>query len=494
MFGIPDIKDHGQLAGLADDDHPQYLLIDGTRAMTGTLTSQDIVPDTINRALGNNTYPFRVGRSRQFVNLGANSTYNIQSAPFGGFISGRQAGTGTTSHACNGGAYPAVAAIGAAYAVAGSNAQIDALSGGSVAIGSAASFAAGADCQVRSTGYASLAFGYAYGQGTSTITSQGPGSFAAGYLDSQSTGTTRILSSGRGSLVNGAIVQTLNATQAEIQSTSAGSMVVGNITHSAPTQAFMRAQGEGSFVNGTLVCAGASTGVTEMSARVSGPGSFVQGRATCQGGYAAKMLSAAQGAFVQGQAAASGTNGYALMQANGVGSFCQGNTTTFFNNTTARIRSIGTGSFAQGAVSGLFPTGIGEVLADGDGSFAQGYVLATVSSAYIQATGKGSFAHGAAYTGGSVLATGPGSFTVAYVSSGQTADAQALNSVQFGIGVNAQADSMQIGNAGIRFKGTTGAPTTPQNGDMWMNNNYLYLRSNNNVFKFVGGSPAPTNL
>ncbi len=30
-------SDHGTLSGLADDDHAQYLLIDGTRAMTGTL-------------------------------------------------------------------------------------------------------------------------------------------------------------------------------------------------------------------------------------------------------------------------------------------------------------------------------------------------------------------------------------------------------------------------------------------------------------------------
>lgn len=37
--------DHGSLAGLADDDHPQYLLIDGTRAMTGHLLmgNQDIL-------------------------------------------------------------------------------------------------------------------------------------------------------------------------------------------------------------------------------------------------------------------------------------------------------------------------------------------------------------------------------------------------------------------------------------------------------------------
>lgn len=35
--GISASADHGNLLGLLDDDHPQYLLINGTRAMTGTL-------------------------------------------------------------------------------------------------------------------------------------------------------------------------------------------------------------------------------------------------------------------------------------------------------------------------------------------------------------------------------------------------------------------------------------------------------------------------
>ncbi len=41
MFGFVDVSDHGALDGLADDDHPQYLLIDGTRAMTGALQTAD---------------------------------------------------------------------------------------------------------------------------------------------------------------------------------------------------------------------------------------------------------------------------------------------------------------------------------------------------------------------------------------------------------------------------------------------------------------------
>jgi hypothetical protein len=35
--GVTATTDHGSLTGLLDDDHPQYLLVDGTRAMTGVL-------------------------------------------------------------------------------------------------------------------------------------------------------------------------------------------------------------------------------------------------------------------------------------------------------------------------------------------------------------------------------------------------------------------------------------------------------------------------
>ncbi|PJF45116.1 MAG: hypothetical protein CUN55_00570 [Phototrophicales bacterium] len=37
MTGMKQTIDHGSLSGLSDDDHPQYLLIDGTRDMTGSL-------------------------------------------------------------------------------------------------------------------------------------------------------------------------------------------------------------------------------------------------------------------------------------------------------------------------------------------------------------------------------------------------------------------------------------------------------------------------
>lgn len=41
-FDPASISDHGSLSGLPDDDHPQYLPIDGTRNMTGILTAPSI--------------------------------------------------------------------------------------------------------------------------------------------------------------------------------------------------------------------------------------------------------------------------------------------------------------------------------------------------------------------------------------------------------------------------------------------------------------------
>ena len=38
LIQTPAITDHGGLSGLLDDDHTQYVLVTGTRAMTGTLT------------------------------------------------------------------------------------------------------------------------------------------------------------------------------------------------------------------------------------------------------------------------------------------------------------------------------------------------------------------------------------------------------------------------------------------------------------------------
>lgn len=46
-FSAASVTEHDQLAGLTDDDHTQYLLIDGTRAMTGDLTISASAPTIV---------------------------------------------------------------------------------------------------------------------------------------------------------------------------------------------------------------------------------------------------------------------------------------------------------------------------------------------------------------------------------------------------------------------------------------------------------------
>lgn len=49
-----EVSDHGSLSGLADDDHAQYLLVDGTRAMTGTFDLGD--QDLANQGAGHDGF------------------------------------------------------------------------------------------------------------------------------------------------------------------------------------------------------------------------------------------------------------------------------------------------------------------------------------------------------------------------------------------------------------------------------------------------------
>lgn len=136
------------------------------------------------------------------------------------------------------------------------------------------------------------------------------------------------------------------------------------------------------------------------------------------------------------------------------------------------------GSFAQGTAF----TG-GSVVSSGQGSFAQG---AASGASAITASGNGSFAQGQATAGNAITASSPGSMAVGASAAGAIT-ATATNAVQFGVGGNAQADSVSVGT-GPRLKGTTGAPGTPRNGDLWVANNYVYIRSNGVSCKCVNAA------
>ncbi|MFW6130224.1 MAG: hypothetical protein ACOC56_03495 [Atribacterota bacterium] len=59
---------------------------------------------------------------------------------------------------------------------------------------------------------------------------------------------------------------------------------------------------------------------------------------------------------------------------------------------------------------------------------------------------------------------------------GVSANATATEAFQFGAGTNSEANSLQIGSGPRIVSG--GAPASSQNGDVWINSNITYIRSN----------------
>lgn len=56
------VSDHGQLVGINDDDHTQYTLVDGTRAFTGQITTQNIISDgDLTRSIGTSANRYKEG-------------------------------------------------------------------------------------------------------------------------------------------------------------------------------------------------------------------------------------------------------------------------------------------------------------------------------------------------------------------------------------------------------------------------------------------------
>lgn len=209
----------------------------------------------------------------------------------------------------------------------------------------------------------------------------------------------------------------------------------------------------------------------------------------------------------------------AKLQATGVGSFASGNVKETAANQTSEITASGNGCFAGGYTAfdatiiasncGDFAMGcsIGndaDILASGAGAFGMGYcyyssyikstsvgthaggsagIPGVGGYSYIKASGSGAFAHGI-LSDGSLTASGMGAFASG---AGYSKDiiASATSAAQFGPGTNAQSYSIQAGDQ-VRIKGTTGAPTSNlHNGDIWVNNNYVYIRSNGVSCKVV---------
>lgn len=153
------------------------------------------------------------------------------------------------------------------------------------------------------------------------------------------------------------------------------------------------------------------------------------------------------------------------------------------NNNSSGSAVIGA-IFASGANAGEMRTGNGDVgatamgavnantelarmEATGDGAAARGYARDSI----ISIAGKGAFGGGYSRLSNDITAPGSAAFAWGDTQNGAIS-ATAQNSVQFGVGVNAAADSLQVGQTGALGTGlhfhSGGPPGVPVNGDMWV--------------------------
>ena len=413
----------GTALEFVDPGLTNYLRRDGSNTITGVIT-----PDgNQTRNFGSNSLQFRrvFAESANFVGdtlgatRGSNGAFSV--------VGGRNVGPGTNTLQIGGGTYPPCGMFGNVFSYyANQTVTMRHQGGGSFMVGSAFAFYGNNDrAEIISDGnsFGSFTGGYAYpyfgSSGTTIrIQNQASGSFLwaypAGNGGSGTTSEARVFSAGQGAFCGGRI----------------------------------RGNGNGYLHAGT-----------------NSAGSFTWGyinttNATATG----RIRSRGRGAFAQGNIAGSVAGQTAYIEAGNSGAFAQGNA-----NNESNITASDAGAFAQGRASSS-----GRILAGARGAFAQGN---QTGAGNIEATGQGSFAHGRCLSGYSITASGLGSFAVGE-SAGASIVASATNAAQFGPGTNALADSLQVGTAGLRMKGTTGAPGTPQNGDMWLANSYVYIRSN----------------
>jgi hypothetical protein len=223
------------------------------------------------------------------------------------------------------------------------------------------------------------------------------------------------------------------------------------------------ADGLGSMALGYLL---QTSGTCTMDS--AGAGSFAGGYMESATGTAGTRATEI-GAFTWG-ACVSTTGGNGALIADGAGCWVGGFTT---EDSAIEATASTAGAFVHGRTSD------GGVLQAGgnDASFVHGSVAG--SGSMIQANGEGAFSCGTASGGGNILASGAGALAVGSTTSG-TISASATGSVQFSIGTNAEADSLQVGDTtdGVRLN-AGGAPGTSHNGDIWVDGSgNVIIRSN----------------
>lgn len=337
---IQSALDHGSIGGLSDDDHTQYILVNGTRAFTGTQTTLALLPDANRtRDIGSSTLNYRDFYFRR--------------------LAGRNGTTGTYTQS------------GQMTHVLGWTNQ-------------------------TSTGVAKV-------YGVSLPPTAIAQSLILGGADATSTGNSYVQTNG-----------------------GYGSLLFGNTVASSSGNALF----EGG--SGSVMFGGAFAGATGNATMASSAGfeaNFIHGRANSGDSYDAEV--SALFAF------ASFTQGYAY---------------TFDDLYDAKIISGAYGCFTQGLTYG------GTISSVGDGAFAQGFVQ---TGGNISTTYAGAIARGFAENGYTILGGGLGAGAFGYATTANIT-ASASNAFQFGQGVNATANSLQVG-VGVNLSGLTTVPSVFSN-------------------------------
>jgi len=299
--------------------------------------------------------------------------------------------------------------------------DIEATYGGSVALGRARFALAGYQGRIRSLAQGALAGGSALSGEIvgGSVAGYGQSAFAWGFAETS---------------VAGGNIPALRAGQF-------GSVAMGQ---ARGPNALVEAYNTGSLAFGTAFSQSA-TSYAEIRTMGDQTGCVAMGLADANNGYTARVSAAENGAFAMGRATAAVASAY--LTASGEGSVALGSAVG------GSIVSSGNGSLAAGSVlQGRTLT------ASGDGAAAIGTARAAIGGADVLASGEGSMAQGSAYTG--------------------PITASARNAVQLGPGVNAEADSLRVGVAGIHFKGTAGVfGGGYADGQFWIDNGNVYCYS-----------------
>lgn len=252
---------------------------------------------------------------------------------------------------------------------------------------------------------------------------------------------------------------------ATLRNNSGGSSLFGSAYTYGAGDATVEATAFGNFTTAYAYCQG-----NNHSFRNLGAGGFLSGYSQGAGTVLAQISNGGQGAFMNVRPQAPSATATAQAVASGAGSFVQGSLVAGVAGQTTTLRATANGAFSQGRVQGGGGAG-GSLEATGVGAFAQGVCIGES----LTASGQGAMAQGRASTF-DIVASGDGSLAHGDSTAGAIT-ASATNATQLGPGTNALADSLQVGSAGLRLKGTTGAPGTLQDGDVWVSGGSVFVRT-----------------